>query len=143
MDNVNDLFKCTEKKSTQGRPVKLTKELKLKVQEFWRKNSIISVDRRNLRNVVMIVSKNVKRVAADLLDDNDMVTKVKTKRGWKYEAERYISTRTFRYLYLKFISQNEDDSISFGTFFQVRPFYISPPRKKAVSASFFKYPLLV
>ena len=93
---ISDLTEILEwHGSKQGRPVKITKDTKIKVQDFWRENSIIRVDRRNMRHFVRVAAKNVPKIASELLDHDAKVTKVTAKRGWKYQADRYVTTKTY------------------------------------------------
>ena len=121
---ISDLKEILEwRGSKQGRPVKITKYTKIKVQDFWRENSIISVDHRNMRHFVRVAAKNVPKIATELLDHDAKVTKVTAKRGWKYQADRYVTTKTYRKLYQKFVSLN-GPVLSYGSFVQLKPLLV-------------------
>ena len=100
-------------------------EFKKKVQQFWKKNSVISVDRRNGRNTMKIAKKNIAKPVRELLDQDENVTYVETKRGWKLQTDRYVYTKPVRVLYKDFTALH--GKISLGNFQQLQPFYISPP----------------
>ena len=78
---------CT-KASMLGRPAKISKEHKIIIQEYWKRDTVSSVDRRNLRNCVQKIFKNINKIARNVLDQDKLVIVVTTKRGIKYRAER-------------------------------------------------------
>ena len=95
-------------------------DLRVKVYEYWKNNSIISVDRRNDLYKIRTSKKKISNLAKDIIDDD--VNSVVTKRGVKLEARRYIYTKPVRTLHSAFIDGN--DYISLGTFWSLKPFYI-------------------
>ena len=128
LNDLHNFLKFSSAKSTTGRPPVITKDTKTVVQTFWN-HSIISVDRRNLRNSVNISKKKVSKVAVDVTEEDILVTVASTKRGFKYKADRYISTKSYLLLYKKFCDTH-NIKISYGNFVQLKPFYITPPTSR-------------
>ena len=50
LQELHNILRHKDTKSILGRPCNITVETKLKVQDYWKANSVISVDRRNQRN---------------------------------------------------------------------------------------------
>ena len=101
----------------------LSPELCFKVYENWKKNSIISVDRRNNRYAVRISKKKINNLCQDLPDED--VKSVATKRGLKLEEHRHIYIKPIRALHSHFIAEN--DYISLVSFLALKPLYIFAP----------------
>ena len=101
-------------------------ELRVKVYNYWKPNSIISVDRRNGRHQVRISKEKMRYLCQDIPDDD--ISSVPTKQGIKFEGHCHIYTKPVRNLHACFISENS--YISYVSFLALKPFYIFPPTEK-------------
>ena len=93
LQELHNILRHKDTKSILGRPCSITVETKLKVQDYWKANSVISVDRRNQRNNIRVAKKSVSKIACDVLDKDGRVTLVETKCGWKFQSDKYIYTK--------------------------------------------------
>ena len=97
------------------------------VYNFWKVNSEISLHRSKGRHLVNISKENVLNQVVDL-NDSDIST-VETKRGFKIQAHKRITTKSYKNLHKDF-QQLYNSTISYGTFTNVKPFYNSRPNEK-------------
>ena len=114
--DFRDFLEYADKEISQrGRKShKLDAQIALKVYQFWKNNSIISIDCRNDRNVVRISKAKVNSLCRDIEDSN--VSPVQTKFGEKLQAHRYIYMKSICKMYTSFIKSN-NKYVSMSTFY--------------------------
>ena len=105
----------------------LSVDVRQSAYNFWKVNSEISVHRSNGRHLVNISKENLLNQVADLVDDG--LKTVETKRGPQIQAHKRITTKPYRSLHKDF-QQLYNSTISYGTFINVKPFYVSRPTEK-------------
>ena len=97
---------------------------------FWKENSIISVDRRNIRNVVRVSPKKIYKPVRDIDDDNVKTCIIKMKKSGneykKLAGHRHIYTKAVTTLYNIFIEKHRK-VLGESPFYRCKPFYINPP----------------
>ena len=103
-----------------GHQLKITTKTAKTIAEFWFKNSVISVDRRNMRHTVRIKPANIHPAARNVIDPN-----IEILLNGKLQAQRYIYTTDTRNLYKQYLKQNE--YVSYSSFYRLKPFYIMKP----------------
>ena len=107
-----------------GRPVRITQSVAQNIYNFWKENSIISVDRRNNRNVVKIKQEKINQHVRHIEDSRVKV--VMTNGREKLHGDRYIYTKSVRELYREYVLKFGDE-VSQTMFFKLKPFYIGSP----------------
>ena len=90
---------------------------------FWKVNSEISVHRSNGRHLINISKENIQTQVSDLPDSE--LTTVETKKGTKLQAHNNNSLQGFAH-FQKLYNSN----ISYGSFINLKPFYVSRPTEK-------------
>ena len=94
---------------------------------FWKVNSEISIHRSNGRHLANISKENLLNQVADIHDVD--TTTVDTKRGPKLQAHRRVATNSYKSLHQDF-QKLYNSNMSYGSFINLKPFYISRPTEK-------------
>ena len=109
----------------RGRKTKISDAVALNI--FWKENSIISVDRRNDRNVVKTVREKINSHLRKYIKDDERVKIVVDEKGKeRVHGDRHIYTKTVCKLHKDF-TLKYGDHVSVSTFFNLKPFYIGSP----------------
>ena len=108
----------------------LNVETHQEVYDFWKKNSITSVDRRNGRNKIKIPKMKYLSSCFQYISDNNIQEEAhvhkKTKNEKKYmSAQRMVQAETVEKMYANFVKE-KSSKISKSTFFKYKPFYVEP-----------------
>ena len=134
LNDINELVQFlsySEEQSSAITPTRGYKLLTLSEREsaynFWKINSEISVHRSNGRHLVNISKENILIQVADIEDPN--ISSVETKRGLKLQAHKRITSKAYLRLHEDF-KKLYTSSISYGSFINLKPFYISKPTEK-------------
>ena len=98
-----------------------------RMHDFWKLNSEVSVHRSNDRHTVKINLENVDPQVAYLEDGN--ISLINTKRGEKKQADKRVTTRCYKTLHSDY-KQIYGLEISYGSFINLKPFYMSGPTDK-------------
>ena len=98
-----------------------------RMYDFWKLNSEVSVHRSNDRHTVKINLENVDPQVAYLEDGN--ISLINTKRGEKKQADKRVTTRCYKTLHSDY-KQIYGLEISYGSFINLKPFYMSGPTDK-------------
>ena len=94
---------------------------------FWKKNSEISVHRSNGRHSANIFKENLLNQVADIHDVD--TTTVDTKGDPKLQAHRRVTRNSYKRLHQDF-QKFYNSNMSYGSFINLKPFYISRPTEK-------------
>ena len=94
---------------------------------FWKLNFQISIHRSNDCHMVKISEENILSQVSDI-EDMD-INRISTKRGEKLEAHKQITTKTYTELHRDY-QEIYGSEISYGSFMNIKPFYISQPTEK-------------
>ena len=106
---------------------KLPIAVRQEVYNFWIANSVVSVHRSNNRHIVKIKQENIYTTAVDLQDPN--VTFFESASCKKLQAHRRIALKAYSALFKTF-NDISSDTISYGSFINLKPFYVSAPSAK-------------
>ena len=93
--------------------------------KFWFTHSIITVDRRDDRNKVIIAPSKIYPSARCFISQDKNIT---VNEKGKYQAHRYVYTKSVRHLHAKYVNDNE--YVSRGIFHRLKPFSIQPPSER-------------
>ena len=109
-----------------------TKEC-LEIYNFWKDNSITSVDRSNGRDIVRVAKvKFLQKYKHfhDLGNEEEQVVLKKTanKKQW-VKGPRKVYSKPSRDLYLEYVNKN-GSSVHFSTFYKYKPFYVTSPTER-------------
>ena len=89
---------------------------------FWKINSEISIHRSNGRHFIKISKENISTQVSDIQDSN--ISTVETKRDYKLEAYKRITTKSYKILHKDF-QKLYNPTISHGSFINLKPFNIN------------------
>ena len=101
-----------------------SRELVKKIYEFWKVNAIISIDRRNERNMVKRDPYKIHKLCRDIPDEN-IKSFVTDKARKKLKGHRHI--------YNVFLLES-GETVSESTFFHIKPFYVQPPSSREMES---------
>jgi hypothetical protein len=114
-----------------------SEEVRKKIYQFWLDNSIVTVDRRNGRDIVRIPKSRYDQINdLNKNPDDENITveeKVFKKTGnvkQYVKAVKKIYTKSVRQLYRDYKSSEGASEVSLAVFFQMKPFYVVPPTEK-------------
>ena len=136
-DQVEILELLMKKMGLQGdfrRPSKPTKagrkltpfSTRVKVWEFWHANSEVSTN--TSRPAKLKISDKPK--IQENLEFISSVKAMENNRGTNFFQSTWQTlSKTFKELYLLFLTENPDLRVAYGTFPAVKPFYIRPAQK--------------
>jgi hypothetical protein len=109
---------------------KITSESINQAYKFWKEHAIVSVDRRNNRNMIRIKEAKIPKIVRRMTVEDDETEVITSKCGReKLQGHRYIYCKPVRKLYQMFILKSGVE-ISFSSFYQCKPFYIGKPTCK-------------
>ena len=109
----------------RGRKTKITKDIAVRIHNFWKENSIITVDRRNDRHDIKISPHKIHKLVRDIEDSN--IEQFRNEKGKeKLKGHRHIYTKSLKALYEQFTLETGEE-ISMSSFYMLRPFYVMPP----------------
>ena len=121
---IQDEFCKPAKPSKAGR--KLTQHSTcVKVWEFWHSVSEVST---NTSRPAKLKQADKPKIQENL-EFIHTVTLLENKRHMFYQSTWLTLSKTYKVLYLDFITNNLDDKIGYGTFLVLKPFYIRPVKK--------------
>ena len=115
-------YATSNENTPRGRPM-LPIEVRKDIYEFWKGNSIVSVHRSNQMHLVKIVKKNILSNTIGISDPD--VEDAKDK----LQAHRRIAMKSYKELY-KTYTHTSCNTVSYGSFINLKPFYISSPTAK-------------
>ena len=98
-----------------------------RVYDFWKLNSEVSVHRSNDCHIVKINLQNARPQVADLEDD--YISLINAKREEKKQAHKRVTTKCYKTLHSDH-KQIYGSEISYGSFINLKPFYVSRPTDK-------------
>lgn len=87
-----------------------------KVVDFWKKHSVVSVDRRNDRHLVRIAKSKCHPIYLKAMDDEVRIHMKDEIATGKLEAHRHIYAKSFRYLHKNFNGEHPSNYVSHGLF---------------------------
>ena len=91
-----------------------------------------STDRRNGRHLIKRNLSKLKSAIKDIDDDNVKI--VHTRRGVRFEAQKFIYNKHSPSLYNDFLKLNPDVKMSVSTYYNCKPFYVSPANQREMEA---------
>ena len=126
-DEFSELLSHRDKKreNEDKRYKKLSLDLVKNVHEFWKQHSVISVHRSNDRNKVNIAARKLHPSVELILKTDENVS---INKNMQLSGHRYIYTKPIRKLHTDLVKEYQ--SISYGLFYQLKPFYIVKPSEK-------------
>ena len=107
-------------------------EMRQDVYSCWLENSEVSVQRSNNRHLVKISIANIRPQILDLIEADKNISEM-TKRGKKRIANRYVADKTYCEIHSCWMKLHKTD-ISYGTFFNLKPFYVTAPTEKEMDS---------
>ena len=113
------------RKSEDRRYKMLPLELVKKVHEYWKKHSVLSVHRSNERNKVNIAVRKLHPSVEQILKTDENIT---INKNMQLTGHRYVYTKPVRKLHADFVKDHE--KLSYGVFYQLKPFYIIKPSER-------------
>ena len=126
-ENLVELLSWRNRKREEAdnRFRKTSTELVKKVQDFWKKHCVISIHRSNDRNKISIAPRKLHPSIQKVTRNDENVT---LTEKMKFTAHRYLYIKPIRKLHEDFVKENRN--ISYGHFYEFKPFYILKPSER-------------
>ena len=133
---MNIILKNTEQR---GRKKKLSTEHRQLVYDTWHEFSIVTVDRRNNRDVVKINRSEFLKYEQLKTPSENIIEYYTSKRNQqKVKSTRYIATKTVREIQHT-LETKHDLHFSLGIICSLKPFYIVPPSEREKESCLCKF----
>lgn len=124
----------------RGKHRELSFDIKSLIFSTWNRNSIVTVDRRDGRDVVTIRKDNFDSIYTDLVIPNDIVfEEAVSKRGISIvKTTKRIATKTVRQIKNELKTKHEVD-LAIGSIVKFKPFYITSPSEREKESCLCKF----